>query len=334
MKNKIFLFECLVGLALMASSTALVCGDDFQQACEDAAKSIPSESITYKGQEGWMYSGSELRHLAAGRFFTSSPKDPQADPIPSIVDFNDQLKKLGVKLILVPVPPKATVYPEGLSSKFTPAIAYAVLHEFYGILKDKGVEILDLHGVFVETKKPGHDLYCRQDSHWSPYACTIAAKAIASIIKPEPWVQNVPKKQFMIENKEIELTGDLWESLGDKSIPKEKVLSVLVTSMETIDTSSPVLVIGDSHTLVFHAGEDMLAEKSGLVDHLAYELGFPVDLLAVRGSGATSVRINLYRKAKQPGWLKRIKVIVWCISAREFTEASGGWRKVPVESGK
>ncbi|HCE42089.1 MAG TPA: hypothetical protein DET40_00895 [Lentisphaeria bacterium] len=334
MKSKIFLFECLVGLVLTASSAKVVCGDDFQQTCEAAAKGVPSESITYKGQDGWMYSGSELRHLASGRFFASPPKDPQTNPIPAIVDFNDQLKKLGVKLIFVPVPPKATVYPEGISSKFSPDAAYAALREFYGILKDKGVETLDLHGIFIAAKKPGQELYCRQDSHWSPYACEIAAKAIAAVILLEPWVQAIPKKQFQSENKELELTGDLWESLGDKTIPKEKILSRLITGTETIDAGSPVLLIGDSHALVFHAGGDMLAEKSGLVDQLAYEMGFPVDLLAVRGSGATSVRINLYRKSKQAGWLNHVKVIVWCLSARDFTEASGGWRKTPVESGK
>ena len=34
------------------------------------------------------------------------------------------------------------------------------------------------------------------------------------------------------------------------------------------DPNSPLLIIGDSHTLVFH---DFLAEKSGLLDQLAYE---------------------------------------------------------------
>jgi hypothetical protein len=89
-----------------------------------------------------------------------------------------------------------------------------------------------------------------------------------------------------------------------------------------------LLIIGDSHTLVFH---DFLAEKSGLLDQIAYETGFAPDLIGTRGSGSTSVRISLYRRArKDPGYLARKKMIVWCFAAREFTESDQGWDKVPV----
>ncbi len=94
------------------------------------------------------------------------------------------------------------------------------------------------------------------------------------------------------------------------------------------DPNSPVLLLGDSHTLVFH---DFLAERAGLVDQLAHELGFAPDLIGTRGSGATPVRISLYRRSlKDPGYLAKKKIVVWCFAAREFTEASEGWAKVPV----
>jgi alginate O-acetyltransferase complex protein AlgJ len=39
----------------------------------------------------------------------------------------------------------------------------------------------------------------------------------------------------------------------------------------------------------------------------------------------------LYRRArKDPGYLAKKKVIVWCFAAREFTESDQGWDKVPV----
>ncbi len=41
---------------------------------------------------------------------------------------------------------------------------------------------------------------------------------------------------------------------------------------------SPVLLLGDSHALVFHAGEDLHGSGAGLADHLALSLGFPVAL--------------------------------------------------------
>jgi alginate O-acetyltransferase complex protein AlgJ len=93
------------------------------------------------------------------------------------------------------------------------------------------------------------------------------------------------------------------------------------------DRASPVLLLGDSHTLVFHAGGDMHATGAGLPDQLARELGFAVDLVGVRGSGATPARINLARRA---GALDGKRLVVWCFGARELTEAAQGWAKVPV----
>jgi len=49
----------------------------------------------------------------------------------------------------------------------------------------------------------------------------------------------------------------------------------------------------------------------------------------VRGSGATPARINLLRQARaNPDYLKK-KLVIWCFTAREFTE-SNGWQKVPI----
>ncbi len=47
---------------------------------------------------------------------------------------------------------------------------------------------------------------------------------------------------------------------------------------------------------------------------------------AVRGSGATPSRLNLYRRRDN---MKGKRVVVWCLSVREFTEGQG-WRLVPV----
>ncbi len=52
-----------------------------------------------------------------------------------------------------------------------------------------------------------------------------------------------------------------------------------------------------------------------------------VDLIGVRGSGATTTRISLLRRRDN---LAGKKTVVWCLSFREFTESFDGWRKVPV----
>jgi alginate O-acetyltransferase complex protein AlgJ len=74
----------------------------------------------------------------------------------------------------------------------------------------------------------------------------------------------------------------------------------------------------------------MHATGAGFFEQLSYELGQLVDLIAVRGSGATPARINLMRRVQNdPNYLKQKKIIIWCFTSREFTE-SDGWRNVPV----
>ncbi len=95
------------------------------------------------------------------------------------------------------------------------------------------------------------------------------------------------------------------------------------------DKASPVVVMGDSHCLVFHAGGDLHGTGAGLADQLAAELGRAVDVIGVRGSGATPARVNLLRRAKaDPAYLANKKWMVWCFAALEFTE-SAGWSPVP-----
>jgi alginate O-acetyltransferase complex protein AlgJ len=70
---------------------------------------------------------------------------------------------------------------------------------------------------------------------------------------------------------------------------------------------------------------------ANLLDQLAAEIGIAPDLIGTRGSGATAVRTALYRKSiKDPAYLTKKKIVVWCFTAREFTEAESGWQKLPV----
>ena len=74
----------------------------------------------------------------------------------------------------------------------------------------------------------------------------------------------------------------------------------------------------------------MHAQGAGLADQLALELGIAVDLVAVRGSGATAARLNLLRRAQRdPSYWANKRLVIWCFAAREFTE-SDGWRIVPI----
>ena len=54
----------------------------------------------------------------------------------------------------------------------------------------------------------------------------------------------------------------------------------------------------------------------------------PIDVLGVRGSGATPSRVSLKRSK---GRLEGKRFVIWCLTVREFTESTTGWAKVPLD---
>jgi alginate O-acetyltransferase complex protein AlgJ len=298
-----------------------------------------------RGLDGWLFLGSELRHLGLGRFWgpralevSRAVKPEWADPLPVILDLKDQLDRAGIEFLFVPVPAKAALYPDqvpGLADA-DPSLRWdADDAAFYEVLRGQGVEVLDLvpefHRVRAADDRP---LYCRQDTHWAGPAVERTASLIGAHLRGGKSLGNPPTEQFETERRPVEIVGDLWRMLDDESAPKETLILEFVgrrteVGLEPIEPwrESPVLLLGDSHGLVFHAGADMHARGAGLADHLAKELGFPVDLVAVRGSGATPSRINLLRRQDD---LEGKKVVIWCLSVREFTEGAQGWRLLPI----
>jgi hypothetical protein len=348
------LFRVLISLcsipALLAAETSVqVSLSEAQQKLrsEFAGRAQSSEkknAAACAEADGWLFFAAEFRLLSLGRFWgdeapkvSRAHKPELADPVPAIVDFQEQLKARGIDLLVVPVPPKAAIYPEKILAGFDVRTADAApgLHRFYEELRAAGIDVLDLARLFIQNRDDKRGgVFCKTDSHWSSLGCTLAAQAIAENVRGK-LAGSAARKEYVPEWKEAEIKGDLVSLLPPDS-PKPGPEKIAVRSVSeqgtnaTVqpDPNSPVLLLGDSHTLVFH---DFLAERAGLVDQLAQELGFAPDLIGTRGSGATPVRITLYRHSlKNPDYLAKKKIVVWCFAAREFTESSEGWAKVPI----
>jgi hypothetical protein len=309
-----------------------------------AAESAKRDAIV--GQDGWLFFVPELRALSVGPFWgpdatkvSRSSKSDYADPLPAIVDFNDQLKKAGIELLVVPVPAKAAVVPERFDADVAPAAPAKqrfdpYQRQFYDLLKQRGVTVIDLLPRFIEQSDDDRRaMYCQTDSHWSGIGVALAAKIIAEQLEDRPWRGEVTKHDYDSDSRVVEISGDLARMVDESNPARERLPLEFVgvregKSLTPIgpDRESPVLLMGDSHTLVFHDPE-LFATGAGLPDHLALRLGVPIDLIGVRGSGATTTRIELLRRRDN---LKGKKVVIWCFSFREFTESFSGWRKVPV----
>ncbi|WP_028323443.1 alginate O-acetyltransferase AlgX-related protein [Desulfatirhabdium butyrativorans] len=317
----------------------------FRERCRSLSGQVQTErSGVVPGVDGWLFLGKEIDHIAKGPFWGPDAKatgtasnEAWRDPMPAIRDFAEQLKKSGVHLILMPVPPKAVVYPDRLWKDVRVNAKQerldAVHAEFYSLLRKDGIDILDLTPILLASRQEEDEpLYCQTDSHWSGRGIQTAAGAAATRIRErlgEAAKGIVPMKTA---ESRVTFSGDLARLLGTAESETRVLRMVSDASGKKLapDERSNVLILADSHGLVFHAGGDMHAEGAGLFEQLSFELGYPVDLIAVRGSGATPARINLMRKIQRdPAYLQRKKVVLWCFSAREFTE-SDGWRIVPL----
>jgi len=351
---------CVAAIVLGACSKAeeTELAKAFKAKCGELARAAEKEkSIVIVGADGWLFLTREMRHVSVGKFWgeraaevSNAVRPDRADPLPAILDFHRQLEDLDIELIIVPVPAKEFVYPETIYDKMTPPEKGPpprmddAHQEFYEILRENGINVIDMMPEFLAKRLDKEGLvYCRQDTHWSGRACVLTAHRIAEELKARPWYEGVEKKKFSLREEPAEvIKADLWRTLPEGSRPPQESLYLRYigepdsSGYEPVapDRGSPVILLGDSHTLVFHAGRDMLAKGAGLADQLALELGFAVDLIGVRGSGATPARANLYRRGRaDETYLSKKKMIVWCFSVREFTE-SLGWSKVPVKRNK
>ena len=352
-----FTTGCLV-LLLVVAQVATGCRDDrsgtpverFRAAAERLVIAADTAGmIAAPGSDGWFFLAAELRHVAAGRFWgadaaraSRAPGLEQADPLPAILDFHRQLKAVGVELLLMPVPPKAVIRADAVDTATPTPMPLGRLdpdHQaFYALLRERGVDVLDLTDLFLGNRDHAEGpLYCRQDSHWSGVGCTLAAAALATRVRERSWYSALARTRFSASWFSTEISGDLLPRRTD-AVQRERLrLRRVAQPVEggrpvavAPDRGSPIVLLGDSHNLVFHAGGDMHAAGAGLPDQLALELGLAVDVVAVRGSGATSARLSLRRRAQaEPDFWSAKRLVIWCFAAREFTEGDG-WDLVPV----
>lgn len=306
-----------------------------------------NQQFVLTGRDGWLFFVPEIRSLLVGRFWgeravdvSRATRPEHADPLPVILDFHRKLNQAEMELLIVPVPAKAAVVPEKLlenADTLPDGWRMDASHaDFLSELTKAGVPVLDLAPLLRQatenTERTEQSVYCRTDTHWSGLGVQVAAEAIARFVRSLDWHESPGEQDWNLQKESIEIQGDLTAMLGAENRESESVQLMLVRDQQgqPIPTSeeSEILLLGDSHTLVFH-DPSLFAEGAGLPDHLAFELSRPVDLIGVRGSGATAARITL---ARQKGRLRGKKLVIWCFAAREFTEAVDGWRKLPLPS--
>ena len=296
---------------------------------EAAARQALDQASVLTGPNGWLFTLNDLRHHAAGKFWGEAAADAAVsarhpDPLPAIAGFAAQAREAGVRLILLPVPSKIALYPEelhadlaGWEDPFRPA--------FLAALREAGVEVLDIAPALQALKAEGIHAHVPGDTHWSPAAVEKAADLLlAQLGEDRPVADDAATVVFTDQERQVR--GDLAARVGGERDVLRYRRVTLNGEPARSDAGSPVVLMGDSHGLVFgHA--DLLTTGAGLGDHLAGRLGFPLDVIAAMGSGANASRITLARRGDN---LSGKEVLIWVFAEREWSRSTSGWPPVPV----
>jgi len=323
--------------------------NDLEKSCRLAGKLRPS--VQYAQFLVLRDTGDKALMGRAGWFFYKPAVQYLNEPLPadshysrenvlaSIISFRDQLAQRGIKLLVVPAPNKASIYPEMLTSRAErskqPVNPGTI--EIISRLKESGVEIVDLFMVFAEAREglsPGDNTryYLSQDSHWSPDGMRLAAQAVTKKILDSEWAEK-GKVKYHLKPTTIKRYGDVLKMMRvpqiESKFEPETLNCTQVVNADTgqvyqADPDSEILVIGDSFLRIYSRDEP---GSAGFIEHLACELGFPLTSIVNDGGASTLVRQELSRK---PALLRNKKLVIWEFVERDIRFGTEGWQQVPL----
>jgi hypothetical protein len=289
------------------------------------------------GRDGWLFYGPGVHYL------TQRPDERRApstatDAVAAIVDLRDQLAARGIRLLVMPVPNKETVYPEKLTRRAAgmPTSLCLDTKEVLSRLKAADVEVLDLFELFTAGKArgvgPSPPLYLARDSHWSPAGVELAAQAVARRLLQQRWIKP-GTVAYELRSSPTKRIGDILRMLKvprlesdavAETVPCSRVLRADTGEEYRDDAGSDVLVLGDSFLRIYQTDEP---GAGGFIAHLASKLGQPVISIVNDGGASTLVRQELSRR---PAWLASKKVVIWEFVERDIRLGSEGWQRVPL----
>ncbi len=296
---------------------------------------------TVLGRNGWLFYAPEIKALTSYGPLrpepTSVAKDPTVGdwqpPLPAITAFAQQLQERGIALWIVPVPMKESIYPEQLNAAAPSPAHHADEAAFYQEISASGnAEIVRLESLFLDLKKEdatAGPVYLKQDTHWSPRAMQATARLLAARL-------GKGTQAYTSQSVTRQSLGDLVEKLdlADGQIPYlaetttlDIVLDPATSQPVQADAAAPVVLLGDSFVNIFHDPSlgfgtgDAQPIGAGLAQQLMLATQAPVDVIAMNGGAASTVREQF---AKRPDdVVRKKKIVIWVIAARDLNLSRG-----------
>jgi hypothetical protein len=278
------------------------------------------------GSDGFLFTEEEPR-IFNTYSLTSAAPSPSASIMPAILDFNAQLNRRGIRLILVPIPLKLSIYPEKLLMDYLPSDGMPLppgYDQWLSQVRQNGIDAIDLNNAFWNAKeKSPRPLFWLTDTHWSLDGRKLGADVIANFLRP--LIQGLPRADFAIGTTSIEFQGDLATSLasgyGSKKYPRISYQCAQLTRHGkpfVAGDAAPILLLGDSFTEFWND------DGCGLADELMRRLGVEVQAIGVPADPINQPRLILQQR---PQALKSKKLLIWEFDIRYMW---GQWQKIPL----
>ncbi len=309
----------------------------------------------YAGRDGWLFYRLALDYLTGPGFLV--PKElrkrrlsgneytppPQPDPRLAILQFHAQLRSRGIKLVVVPVPVKASIHPERFSTRYQPPSGAILQNPSYAALlrelEEAGVLVFDPAPLLAAGAAKGAAQFLETDTHWTPAAMERVAYELAGFLEERIALAS-PSEQYQQLLAEAENLGDIAVML--KLPQRQRAFQPQVVAIrQVVDADrglwrprkdAEVLFLGDSFSNVYSLAEMGWGEGAGFIEQLSFQLRRPLDRIAQNDDGAYATRQTLSRElAKGRDRLAGKKVVVWELSTREL--AVGDWKLIDMKLG-
>lgn len=284
-----------------------------------------SEKV-FAGRSGWFFDASELNALTGSGSLEpefTAPGKPLSNAPAMVIDFAKQLKERGVPLLMIPLPMKASLYPEFITGSDPEASEAPLYHRCQPTLYDQftktGIDVQDLTQAMLQLKERKKPVFWKQDSHWTPDAMQELARQTAAYIRKK-YPEAAGDSPMIVDAKapEANYYGDLIERLhldgAFTPLAPERAVMVSFPTIET-DPNAPLALIGDEDVRLYDDprlgfSDDGKELRASFAQHLALYLGKPIDTYP--RPSAFAQRLDDDVRAK--------KLVLWLVPARDLVQ--------------
>ena len=288
---------------------------------------IKPPGAMYISSDDFLFTGEEIKVYNSYSLTAPTPA-PSAAIMPAILDFNAQLRQRGIRLVLLPIPLKVSIYPEKLAIDYRDSDGPAMppgFMDWMAEVRRSGIDVIDLTPALWKAKTHATDpLYWKTDTHWSFAGRAVAADVIADYLRP--LTAGLPRISFDVTTIPFDAEGDIaWaisRGWGNTRFPHihEKTIKLTRDGKPFVGgDNAPILLAGDSFSVNYNN------DGYGLGQELMLRLHTEVQVIGKPGDPINTARIILSQK---PEAMAKKKIVIWEFAGRYMWRK---WQKVTIK---